>query len=37
MFITIPRVHNKNIKGECPTANAAYTKSLVMLEGINGL
>ena len=27
-----PRVHNKNRKGECLTANTAYTKSLRIIE-----
>ena len=31
------RVHNKNSEGECLTANAACTKSLHILEGINDL
>ena len=32
-----PRVHNKNAKEECLTANVACTKSLRILEGISGL
>ena len=32
-----PRVDSKNSEGECLTANAAYTKSLCILEGTNDL